>query len=303
MLLTARIAHCDSHEMPRQSKRLQSNAGAPPVENHVSKKSKTQSNKEAFTSLQCFNITNKSIFVEGLQKAGLEVVLLPFSGGDDPDQAIVVVRSQVDARQIVNALHGSPMEGRAMHVSIIELGAQKGTQARLPKVKYIRQCVSDAFFKIALKEGFAREDPEHAVDTQQARTQTEVPEVAIKMEEVDDDLVMEKREKQARELLDSRGLNSGGLGEQICKQENAEEPDEMRHDSFRPEPSAMQQIRAGETQSDIRGESCQIQDTARVITPTRSPTPEDFLSALLAYLDEGMDAVVNKPRAPTRLTT
>lgn len=292
--------------MPRQNKRLQEvrKAGASRLEDHISKKTKAQHNKEASTSLQCFNIVNKVVFVEGLQKAGLKVVPLPFSGGDYPDQVIIAVQSREEAHQIMNAFHGSPMEGRAMHITITALGTQKGNaQAQLPKVKYIRRCVSDAFVKIASKEGIAREAPEHAVDTPKARANIKVPEVAIKLEEVDDYLVTEKTGRKAMGRMDLGGHESKGLGEQIYKQENAEEPVEMRDDSSRAEPSATQQLRAGETQSDLRGERCQIQDTARVITPTRSPTPEDFLSALLAYLDEGKDAVVDKLRASTRLTT
>ena len=292
--------------MPRQSKRLQEvrNAGAASLEDHVGKKTKAQHKKEASTRLQCYNIVNKSVFVEGLQKAGLKAVLLPFSGGDYPDQVIIAVQSREEARQIMNAFHGSPMEGRAIHICIIALGTRKGNaQGQLPKVKHIRRCVSDAFVKIASKEGLAREAPEHAVDTPKARANIQVPEVAIKLEEVDDHLVTEKGGKKAMERMDPGGHESEGLGEQIYKQEDAGEPVEMRDDSFKPEPSAMQQLRAGETQTDLRGERCQIQDTARVITPTRSPTPEDFLSALLAYLDEGKDAMVNEPRASTRLTT
>ena len=289
--------------MPQQSKRLQKirNAVAAPVENHVSKKSKTQSNKEASTSLQCYNIKNKSIFVEGLQKAGLEVVLLPCSSEDDPDQAVIVVRSRVDARQIVNALHGSPMEGRAIHIGIIALGTQKGN-GRLPKVKHIRQCVNDALLKTALK-GLAREGPEHAVDTQKARTNIKVPEVAVKREEVDDNLVMEQGEAGAMKILDSENDKSESLGERMYKQEYGEGQSETRVESFRPESSETQQTNAGETQRDVRSETCLVQETARTIASARSPTPEDFLSALLAYLDDGMDAVVEKRRASTRLTT
>lgn len=289
--------------MPRQSKGLQKirNAGAAPVENHVSKKSKAQRDKEATTRLQCYNITNKSLFVKGLQKAGLEVVLRPFSGEDDLDQVILVVRSREEAHQIRNAFHGSPMEGRAIHIGIIALGTQKGF-GRLPKVKHIRQCVSDALLKIAPK-GLAREGPEHAVDTQEARTNIKVQEVAIKREEVDDNLVMEQGEAGAMKILDSENDKSEGLGEGIYKQEGGEEQGEMRVESFRPGSSETQQTKAGETQRDLRGETCHIQDTARMIASTRSPTPEDFLSALLAYLDEGKDAMVDKPRVSTRLTT
>ena len=251
---------------------------------------------KAFTDLQCCNVIDKSIFVEGLGKAGLTVISQSFSGGDDPNQVAIVVQSQDEARQIVNAFHGSPMEGRAMHITITALGKQKGiAEAQLPKVKHIRRCVSDAFIKLASKEGLAREAPKHAVDTPKARANIKVPEVAIKLEEVDDYLVTGKGGKKAVERMDSGGHESEGLGEQTHKQENAEEPGEMRDDSFRPEPSAMQRMRAGETQSDLRGERCQIQDTAPVITPTRSSTPDDFLSALLAYLNEGTNAAVDKP--------
>lgn len=290
--------------MPRQNKRLQEvrDAGAARLEDRVSRKTKAQRKKEASTRLQCYNIVNKSVFVQGLQKAGLRVVSLPFSGGDYPDQVIIALHSQEEARQIINAFHGSPMEGRAVQICIIALGTQKGNaqkgneQAHLPKVKHIRRCVSDAFIKLASKEGLAREAPKHAVDTPKARANTQVPEVAIKLEEVDGYLVTETEGEKAMERMESGGHESEGLGEQINEPENVEEPIEMREDSFRPEPYAKQQMEAGGTRSDLRGERCQIQDTARVIMPTRSPTPEDFLSALLAYLDEGKDTVVDEQR-------
>ena len=259
----------------------------------IEKASKGQHVK-AFTDLQCCNVINKSIFIKGLRKAGLTVIPQSLSGVDDPNQVAIVVQSQDEASQIVKAFHGSAMEGRAMHISIIKLGKQKGN-AYLPKVKYIRQCVSNAFQKTASKKSLAREGPEYAVDTQKARTNINVPGVAIKREEVDDDLVMEKAEEQAMELLDSAGHDFESLGEQIYKQEYAEEPVEMREDSIRPETFATQQMKAGETQKDLRGETCQSQDTARMIVSTRSPTPDDFLSALLAYLNEGTNAGVDKP--------
>ena len=270
--------------MARHSKRLQEirNTIAPSPKAHVSKKAKLLRTKEAFTSLQCCNIMNKSIFVEGLQKAGLDVVPRPFGDSNDPTQVAIAVQSREDARQIVKAFHGSPMEGRAMKISIIDLGILKG-RPQLPKLNHIRRCVNDAFHRRASKK--------------------EVPELAINRKKADENLVMEKGAEKATQISDSTGDESGGLVEQIYKQESGERPCGMRGDSLRPEPSAMQQTRAGEMKSDLRGERCQIQDTARMITPTRSPTPEDFLSALLAYLDEGKDAVIDKSRASTPLTT
>ena len=77
---------------------------------------------------------------------------------------------------------------------------------------------------------------------------------------------------------------SQSLGEEIHGEKDREERGERRDDRFRPETSATQQEKTGETQSDLLSERCQIQDRARMITATRSPTPDDFLSALYASL-------------------
>ena len=92
--LTDRIAHNNLHMMTKKAnKRLKARqARAACLKSHVEQASKGQPT-EALTNLKCSNITDKSIFVEGLQNAGLDVVSQPCGKGDDPNQVIIVLRS------------------------------------------------------------------------------------------------------------------------------------------------------------------------------------------------------------------
>ena len=240
---------------------------------------------EASTKLKCSNVTNKSIFIEGLQDAGVEAAPRRSSDGKDPNRAVIAVQSQEVAHQIVKALDGFSLQGRRMHIEITVRGTQIGSaKERLPKKKFLHQCVINAFIKRGSKKSGALEGPENAVATQKARTDINVAEVAIKEAEVDDDLMAEKGEAGAMGVLDSERDKSEGLHEQMIKQENEEERANTRDDSIRPEISTTQEMKAAETRSGRRGEKHEIQDTARMGTPTRSPTPNDILSALYASL-------------------
>ena len=256
---------------------------------------------EAFTDLQCYNVMNKSIFVEGLQNAGLKLVPRPFSGGNDTDQVVIAVQSQDDAHQIVKAFDGCRMEGRTMHFSIMNAGTQRGNPSgRLPKVEYIRQCVLNAFHGRAIKkEDLAQENSEFAAALQEVCRKIKASKAATKRDKAKKDLTKVEEKAVAMEMSDPESDESEGLGEERHKQKAGEERGEMRDDSFRPENSSTQQMEIGGTQSDLRGERSQIQDTAcvgershgsTVITSTRSSSPDDMLSALLASLDEGKDA-------------
>ena len=151
---------------------------------------------EGSTKLKCSNVTNKSIFVEGLQDAGVELAPQRPSDGKDPNRVVIAVQSQQVAHQIVKALNDFTLQGRRMYIGITVRGASiRCTEGRLPKQKFLRHCVINAFIKRASEKCRARESPENAVATQKARTDIKVPDVAIKEEEVDDDLVVEKGER------------------------------------------------------------------------------------------------------------
>ena len=250
---------------------------------------------KAFTKLNCYNVTDKSIFVEGLQKAGLELVPRPFSSENAPNQLIIVLQSQHDAHQVVEALHGRKLKGKTMRIIVIKNGTQVGNvKGKVPKVKHIRRCVLDAFCGREFKEeDLAREQSEFAAALQEVCRKIRASKKATKKQKAMKDLPKEEGEAVAMEIFDSESDISKGLGEEIYKQEVGEERAEMPDDSFRPETSARQQLKAAETQSDLRGERSQIQDTAHegersygsgMIMSTRSSTPEDMLSALLASL-------------------
>lgn len=131
---------------------------------------------EAATNLQCYNVTDKIVFVEGLQAAGLNLVPRLFSSGNDPNQVIIVLQTQADARQIVEALHGCRLEGRTMLINILSVGIRVwNKEVQPPKVKYIRRCVSNAFHERAFKEDLARENFEYAAAMQKARTNIKAP--------------------------------------------------------------------------------------------------------------------------------
>ena len=255
--------------------------------------SKGQS-KEASTSLRCYNITDNSIFVEGLQMAGLKVVPRPFSNENDPNQLVLVVQSRAHAHHIVNSLHGCTLEDRKMHINIIDKGTVRAQEGQLPKAKWIRSCILDAFYMRVYKEDRAPGALEYALARPKARTYTMVPEVATKRQKVNKALMKDEGEAVAMGIVDSESDEYKGLGEEIYKQEDGEERGEMRDDRYRSETSVTQQEKAGETQTDLLGERCQMQDTAHegersfgsgVTMSTRSSTPEDMLSALLASLD------------------
>ena len=241
---------------------------------------------EASTSLKCYNVTDKSIFVKGLRRAGLTVVPRPLSSENDSNQLVIVVHSQMNAYQIMRAFHGYELEGQTIHINIIDIGKKVGNaKGRLPKVKLIRGCVLDTFReKKFKKDGLAREDSEFAAAWQEVCRKIKASNKATKGQKVNKDLMKVQEEAVAMEMPLSGNNESKSLGEEIHGEKDREERGEMRDDRFRPETSATQQEKAGETQSDLLSERCQIQDTARMITATRSPTPDDFLSALYASL-------------------
>lgn len=249
---------------------------------------------KAFTKLNCYNVTDKSIFVEGLQKAGLELVPRPFSSENAPNQLVIVLQSQHDAHQVVEALHGRTLKGKTMRIIVIKNGTQVGNvKGKVPKVKHIRRCVLDAFRGREFKEeDLTREHSEFAAALQEVCRKIRASKKATKRQKANKDLIKVQEEAVAMEMSGSESEGSKSLGEEIHKQEGGE-PSEMRDDSLRPETSARQQMEVGETQSSLRGERSRNQDTARegernygsgMITSTRSSTPEDMLSALLASL-------------------
>ena len=237
------------------------------------------------TSLKCYNVTDKSIFVKGLRRAGLTVVPRPFSSENGSNPLVIVVQSQMNAYQIMRAFHGYELEGQTMHINMIDIGKKVGNaKGKVPKVKLIRGCVLDTFREKAFKEGLARENSEFAAAWQEVCRKIKASKKATKGQKVNKDLMKVQEEAVAMEMSVSGNDESQSLGEEIHGEKDREERGEMRDDRFRPETSATQQEKAGETQSDPLSERCQIQDTARMITATRSPTPDDFLSALYASL-------------------
>ena len=244
---------------------------------------------EAFTYLKCNNVTDYSIFVEGLQNAGLSVVSRPSLNAKDPNQVVVGLQSQENARQIVNALNGCILEDWTMNIKITCLGARvskkkKTKKEQVPKIKEIRRCVSNAFRVRAFKQDLARGGLEYAVAMQKARTDIKGPSVVTTTQKASNKSTKTTEEPVSTEKSGPESNKSKGPGEEICKQENEEERGEMRDDSFRPETSATQEMKPGETQIDLRDETSHIQDIARMTTPTLSSTPNDFLSALYASL-------------------
>ena len=250
---------------------------------------------KAFTNLKCYNVTDKSIFVESLRKAGLELVPRPFSSENDPKHLVIVMQSQQDAHQVVEALHGRTLKGKTMRIIVIKDGTQVGNvKGKVPKVKHIRRCVLDAFRGREFKEeDLTREHSEFAAALQEVCRKIRASKKATKRQKANKDLMKVQEEAVAMEMSGSESNGSKSLGEEIYKQEGGEEQSEMRDDSLRPETSARQQMEVCETQSSLRGERSRNQDTARerernygsgMITSTRSSTPEDMLSALLASL-------------------
>ena len=239
---------------------------------------------EASTSLKCYNVTDESIFVEGLNRAGLKVVPQRVSSENDSNKLVIVVQSQMDAYQIMRALHGCELEGQTMHINIIDIGKKVGN-VKVPKVKDIRSCVLEIFReKRFKKDGIAQENSEFGAAWQEVCNRIKASNKKTKKQKVNQDLMKVQEEAVAMEMSVSGNDESRSLGEEIHGEKSREERGEMRDDGFRPETSTTQQEKAGETQSDILSERCQIQDTARMITATRAPTPDDFLSALYASL-------------------
>ena len=233
---------------------------------------------EAFTNLQCNNVTDKSIFVKALEKAGLKLVHRPSNNENDPNQLVIVLESQAEAYQIVKALHGCTLEGQTIHINVIDKGTQVVNVKRmLPKIKCIRRCIRDDFHERAVKERLARGNLEYPPAMQ-------VLKVGPKRQKIKKGLTEGKEEAVALGISGAESDESKGLGEETQKQNNGEEQGRMPDGNLRPETSARQYTEVGETQSDLLGERCQIQNTARSITPIRSPTPDDFLSALYASL-------------------
>ena len=163
-----------------------------------------------------------------------------------------------------------------------------------PRVKHIRRCVANAFHERAFKEDLARENFEYAAAMQKARRNIEVPKVAAKRRKANKGLMDVKAKAIPEEISRTESNESEGLAEQTHKQKGGEEQVKMRDDNFRPETSPTQQMKAGETKSDLRGERSHIKHTARegersyvsgVIMSTRSSTPDDMLSALFASLN------------------
>ena len=273
-------------------------AQAARLESHIGTASKGQP-KAATTSLRCYNVTDNSIFVEGLQMAGLKVVPRPLSNENDPNQLVLGVQSRAHAHHIVNSLHGCTLEGRKMHINIIDKGTVRAQEGQLPKGKWIRSCILDAFYMRVYKEDRAPGALEYALARPKDRTAIMVPEVATKRQKANKDLTKNEGGAVAMEIVDTERDKSKGLGEEQHEQKGEEERGGWRDDSFRHENPSTQRMEIGRTQSDLRGERSQIQDTACesersygsiVITSTRSSTPEDMLSALLASLDDGKDA-------------
>ncbi|KAK0516656.1 hypothetical protein JMJ35_001259 [Cladonia borealis] len=259
--------------MPTKSQRQRRRARearAACLKSHVGQASKGQPT-EAFTNLKCCNITDKSIFVEGLQNAGLDVVTRPCAKENDPNQVIIVLQSQDNPQQIVAALHRGKLEGRQIHINVINVGTKMGHEkGPLPKAKHIRRCVSNAFRVRAFKEDLARGSLESAVARQKARKNIEAPKVPTKKQKAKKDLTKEGEEAVEMGSSGSESDEHEGLAEETHKQA------------------------AGETQSDLGGERSQIEDTAcegdrsdssGMTTSTHSSTPDDVLSALLASLN------------------
>ena len=245
---------------------------------------------EASTYLKCNNVTDYSIFVEGLQNAGLSIVSRLSDTAKDPNQVVVGLESQENARQIVNALNGCMLEDRTMNIKITCLGTRVSKKKKtkediLPKIKEIRRCVSNAFHVKAFKKDLARGGLKYAVDMQKARTDIKGPSVMTTTQKTNNDSTKATGEPVAIERSGPESNKSKGPGEEICKQGNEEERGDMRDDCIRSETSATQQMKTGETQTDLRDETSHIQDTARMTTSNRSPTPDDFLSALVASLN------------------
>ena len=229
---------------------------------------------EACTSLKCYNVTNESIFVEGLKRAGLKVVPQPFSTENDSNQVVIVVQSQMDAYQIMRAIHGCELEGQTVHINIIDIGKRAGNlNGKVPKVKNIRSCVLDAFRE---KDALTRET-EFSAAWQEVCSNIKAKK-ATEGQKVDKDLMKVQQEAVAMEMSIPGNDESKTLGEEIQGEKDREERGEMRDDSLKPESSVRQQMEVGETQNDLQG------DTAHVIIANRSPTPDDFLSALYASL-------------------
>ena len=260
-------------------------------EPNAGKASKNQPS-EASTNLQCNNVTDSSIFVEGLQDAGLSVVSRLSNGAKDPNQVVVGLQSKENAHQVVNALNGCRLEDRTIHIKVTGLDTRVGKKKKkqekkehLPKIKEIRRCVSNAFHVRAFKEDLTRGSLKYAIARQKARKDIKGPSVVTKRQKANNDSTKATEEPVAIDKSVPESSIPRGPGEEICKQENREERDQMRDDSARPETSATQLMEAGMTQSDLGGERCQIQDTARMTTSNRSPTPDEFLSALVASLN------------------
>ena len=267
---------------------------------HVENVSKTQS-KQVSTNLKCHNVTDKTVFVEGLQNAGLNVVTQLSSSENDPSQVIISLQPTAAALQIVKALHGCTLEGKKICVNITSLGTNEGNKkGQVPKAKYIRCCVGNAFRVAAFKKDLARQGLEYAVARQNHRTEIKAPKVATKKKKADNRSAKEEGWSVPRVELEPENDESKGLAEEIHKHEGGEEQGEMRDVSIKRETSATPQMQASEIQSDLRSERSQIQDTASegersyssgMIKSTDSPAPDDMLSALFASLNEGKDAV------------
>ncbi len=258
---------------------------------------------EGSTNLKCHNVTDKTVFIEGLQSAGLDIVPQLSSSENDPNQVIIILQCKAATQRIVQALHHCRLEGQKMCINIASLGTKVEKKRRqLPKVKYIRRRVSNAFHVRAFKNDLARQGLEYAVAMQKARTDIKGPEAAAKTKKADDHSAKEEEESVAMVKWEVENDESKGPAEGIHEQRGGEARGEMRDISIKRETSTTPQIQADETKSDLRGERGQIQDTARegersygsgMITSIHSPAPDDMLSALFASLKEGKDAVVD----------
>lgn len=291
--MTARIAHYNSHIISSRSKkqRMARKARTACLEPNAGKASKGQP-LEASTKLECKNVTDNSIFVEGLQNAGLSVVSQLSSSAKDPNQVVIVLQDEEDAHQIVNALNGCRLEDRTMHIKIASSATpvskkkkkkQPKQKGPVPKLKEVRRCVSNAFHARAFKRDLARGGLQYAVAMQKARRNIKGPSAVAKKQKAKKGSTKEA-DVVEMEKSGPESTKSEGVGEQIYKQERGEEPGEMRDDSFRRETWATPQMKNGETQSDLRDERSHIQDTARMMMPTVSTNPDDILSALYESL-------------------
>ena len=237
---------------------------------HVEQASKGQST-EAFTNLKCSNIIDKSVFVEGLRNAGLDVVPLPCGKENDANQVIIGLESQDESYQIMKALHGCILEGQKMDIDIVDVGTKlRHEKGQLPKIKHIRRCINNGFHMRAFRKDLAYGNHEYAVARQKARKDIKVPKVRTKKQKAKKDLPKEEEESVAMEISDSETDEPQGLAEERHKQD------------------------AGEKRGDLGGERRQIQDTAcegdrsnssGMIKLTHSSEPDDMLSALFASLD------------------